>query len=372
MITNLEDQKPNLAYLPILLLGATSANEDLRGRSVEMLGSPIYSSPEAVAAIKKATSDWSEGVRWSAGQALVAGGYSSTEAGSVAGSDTGAAKESVANLLKLLRDRSDMVRQEAAESLGRLKLGSPEVVAALREALKDSDNDVRTEAAGALGAIGKPAKDAVPQLWTIWNDSRKIVERTGLKALKDRADIELGGAAGKAVGDISGEPVEEMALGWYQARWNMSPEKLLAAFQKDVGPSMTEESGPPTIVRIPNLDCGCGAGTRCVWECVTSHLASEVTLPVSVSFVFDPADKLSKVLVKSHVGDLSRCDYIGNILAGLEWTYSTNHTKTQSQSPDAKVGSYVWTLYKSSLTYKTEISPSACEMELDYANAGME
>jgi len=363
VIDDLSDQYENPAYLPILLMGLNSADTKVRAGCISLLGGPTYASPEVTAALRKASTSWIPDVRKSAAAALVVGGDSEGEPGKVAGPGTGAANESIAKLLKLLGDRDESVRRTAVESLGRLKDSSPEVIAALRTSLKDHDEDVREATADALGAIGKPAQAAVPDLWAIWNDSRK--PKAG------KFDWIVADAAARALYWGMGEDVENGVTGWYGAQWGMNPSQVRAAFEKD-GVSITEEGGPPPVLGIDRVSCGCGQAARCKWVCSDSPTveASGPTIPVSVSFVFDAAGLLSKVQLQSHVGDLSRCQEIGTILAGLEWTYSTSHTKTPVSSPAAPAAttwSYDWSLATSRLTYRTETTPAACEIELAYA-----
>jgi HEAT repeat protein len=157
----LADHGEDPAYLPLLFRGLDSANADVQAASIILLGGPTYTGPEATAVIRKAASSWTSGIRAAAAHALVVGGYADESRGMVTGLGTGAANESIAKLLKLLRDRNEAVRQAAAESLGRSKDSSPEVITALRLAAKDRDGDVAAESAKALAAIlsysGKPS-----------------------------------------------------------------------------------------------------------------------------------------------------------------------------------------------------------------------
>ena len=70
----------------------------------------------------------------------------------------------VPELMRLLNDKHDIVRERAASALGSVGGQSPEVVAALTRALDDSDHDVRSAAAEALAQIGLPAGPAAPML----------------------------------------------------------------------------------------------------------------------------------------------------------------------------------------------------------------
>jgi HEAT repeat protein len=359
VIDDLGEQYEDPAYLPILLRGLKSGDTKVRAGSISMLGGPTYASPEVTAALRQAASSWISDDRQSAAAALVDGGYGPDKKGTVAGAGTAAADASVATLVKLTRDWDSSVRRTAAESLGRSRDGSPEVVAALRKSLKDSDEDVREAAADALGAIGKPAKAAVPDLWNIWNDSRK--PKAGAFAWV------VGSAAARALMDM-GEDVEDYGSGWYDARWDMDSSQVRAAFEKE-GLAVAEAGGPPTVLVIDRMDCGCGDAAQCRWSCWLPAPAAEPeagTIPVSVSFVFAAAGKLTRVELQSHLGDSSRCKEIGKALSGLEWTYSTTHTKAQVPSA-ATTWSYRWTLTNSTVAYTTTATPSACEMELVYA-----
>jgi HEAT repeat protein len=154
VITILIDYDEDPAYLPLLLRGVEdTASAEVQAQSVILLGDATYIGPEATAAIRKAASSWTRSTRRAAAHALVVGGDEADDRGMVAGLGTGAANESIAKLLKLLRDRDATVRQAAAESLGRSKDSSPEVIAALRVAANDRDGDVAAEAAKALDAI---------------------------------------------------------------------------------------------------------------------------------------------------------------------------------------------------------------------------
>ncbi|MGD8286657.1 MAG: HEAT repeat domain-containing protein [Desulfobacterales bacterium] len=68
----------------------------------------------------------------------------------------------IQNLISALRSDDRVVRQQAANALG--KTGDPDAVPPLIRALKDEDKDVRWKAAQALGEIGPDAKAAVPAL----------------------------------------------------------------------------------------------------------------------------------------------------------------------------------------------------------------
>ncbi len=73
-----------------------------------------------------------------------------------------AADWAVPTLTKLLQDRRAGIRRLAAEALGRIAAGNPEVQAALRRSLSDADDRVREAAQQALHSADPNAAKPPP------------------------------------------------------------------------------------------------------------------------------------------------------------------------------------------------------------------
>lgn len=78
-------------------------------------------------------------------------------------------------LIEALGDESQYVRAAAARALG--KLGSAEAVPALIKALEDTAFIVRQNALWSLGEIGAAAREALPVLQRLAEDSTMFTER---------------------------------------------------------------------------------------------------------------------------------------------------------------------------------------------------
>jgi predicted NACHT family NTPase len=74
-----------------------------------------------------------------------------------------AANDAAEMALAALRDEKARVRSSAAEALGKVKVGAPEVVSGLLAALRDENIGVRNSAAMALGEVSKDRKSKLPQ-----------------------------------------------------------------------------------------------------------------------------------------------------------------------------------------------------------------
>jgi hypothetical protein len=92
----------------------------------------------------------------------------------------------VLGLLTALQDANWSVRYEAAEALGQVGAGQPEVVPGLLAALRHADGDVRSAAAEALGQVGAGQPEVVP----------------GLLAALRHADAGVREAAAEALGQV--------------------------------------------------------------------------------------------------------------------------------------------------------------------------
>jgi HEAT repeat protein len=89
---------------------------------------------------------------------------------------------SVAQLVRMLNDRSPAVQAQGAFGLSRLGPDARDAVPDLIEALK-KDSLVRQNAALALGKIGPDAREAVPALIEVLGDPEWIIRRQAVLAL---------------------------------------------------------------------------------------------------------------------------------------------------------------------------------------------
>jgi CubicO group peptidase (beta-lactamase class C family) len=92
-------------------------------------------------------------------------------------------KGSVPRLISALTDRDSNVRWCAAIALGKIGAGAREAVPALTGALNDTDDNVRWSAAVALGDMGARARDAIPALSQCLHDRDEDVRRGADMAL---------------------------------------------------------------------------------------------------------------------------------------------------------------------------------------------
>lgn len=176
----------NIAYLPLLLEGVQSSADGIRAKSIFVLGTPTYASPEVTAILRNAVSDSSVEVRRSAIYLLVHGGDRTDEVGTVLGSADGTADVTMALLLQLAKERwSPEVRRLALLDLGETKSTDPEVIAALTAGLKDGNADVRLQAAESIALMGERAEPAKATLLAIWNASRVVLHEKGEDSLDD-------------------------------------------------------------------------------------------------------------------------------------------------------------------------------------------
>ncbi|HET6268331.1 MAG TPA: HEAT repeat domain-containing protein, partial [Acidobacteriota bacterium] len=151
-------------------------------RAASALGCSEYASPNVASALRNAASDPNSDVRDSALRSL---GWMP------------ASGDNLGVLLAGLKDKDKGVRATAAESLGQLKKGPPEVVSALVDSLQDKDKDVRENAADAIGELVPSAKPAIPALRAVWNNSKE--------------DSFVRSAAGRSLGKL-GEQVDWNAM----------------------------------------------------------------------------------------------------------------------------------------------------------------
>lgn len=95
------------------------------------------------------------------------------------------AKESTPAIIHFLSTTEGVLRQEAAEAMGRLGALSKEVIPSLVKALQDKNGVVREEAFWALGKMGPDAKEAVPaliqafQAYKDWDTRIRIIDTWG-------------------------------------------------------------------------------------------------------------------------------------------------------------------------------------------------
>ncbi|MEH2026910.1 HEAT repeat domain-containing protein [Nostoc sp.] len=95
----------------------------------------------------------------------------------------GEQQEVLAELLGLLKDESESVRDSAADALGKLGNASPQVVEALLGLLKDESESVRDSAADALGKLGNASPQVVEALLGLLKDESERVRYSAASAL---------------------------------------------------------------------------------------------------------------------------------------------------------------------------------------------
>ncbi|MEH2234381.1 MAG: HEAT repeat domain-containing protein, partial [Nostoc sp.] len=95
----------------------------------------------------------------------------------------GEQQEVLAELLGLLKDESQYVRNSAASALGKLGNASPQVVEALLGLLKDETQYVRYSAAEALGKLGNASPQVVEALLGLLKDESQYVRYPAAEAL---------------------------------------------------------------------------------------------------------------------------------------------------------------------------------------------
>ncbi|ODG98659.1 hypothetical protein A4S05_08150 [Nostoc sp. KVJ20] len=95
----------------------------------------------------------------------------------------GEQQEVLAELLGLLKDESEIVRNFAAQALGKLGNASPQLVEALLGLLKDESQYVRFSAAQALGKLGNASPQLVEALLGLLKDKTQIVRFSAAQVL---------------------------------------------------------------------------------------------------------------------------------------------------------------------------------------------
>jgi HEAT repeat protein len=158
-----------LARLWRLVEMLKDADEFVRQRAADALGSIGPNAAEAVPALAGALEDPDAVVRSSAAAAL----------GSIGPNAAGA----VPALADALKDRNEEVRQRAADALGSIGPNAAGAVPALADALKDRNEEVRQRAAGALGSIGPNAAEAVMALTDALKDRSEDVRQRAANSL---------------------------------------------------------------------------------------------------------------------------------------------------------------------------------------------
>ena len=92
-------------------------------------------------------------------------------------------KKLVRDKLQQIKSEDESTRQGASEFFRGIDGEYWEATAILMEALKDQDHRVRATAAYSLGKIGRAAKDAIPQLRILLEDSSSVVQKYARRAL---------------------------------------------------------------------------------------------------------------------------------------------------------------------------------------------
>jgi HEAT repeat protein len=97
-----------------------------------------------------------------------------------------AARDTLPRISPLLNHADATVRSAAVQTLARVQSEADQVVPLLMDALKDEDWTVRTASAGALGRIGAPARAAVPMLFELLgNETDEDAARAALREIDD-------------------------------------------------------------------------------------------------------------------------------------------------------------------------------------------
>jgi HEAT repeat protein len=101
------------------------------------------------------------------------------------------AKEAAPALMITLRDKDKAVRGASADALEKIGKG---VVPALREQIKDKDPELRAQAIETLGEVGPRAKDALPDIKGALNDQSPKVRLQAAKAIRKIGDTQAAAA----------------------------------------------------------------------------------------------------------------------------------------------------------------------------------
>jgi HEAT repeat protein len=191
--------------LPKLLDDLGSKDPQVRTRAALALGELGPDAQRAISALFKVLKDRDENLARDAAQALRAIGAPSRDdlplliaglrdnsprvrgyAVEALGKMGPEARSAVPNLVQVLKEKETEpeLRQQAARCLGQIgAAATTEGVPALSEALKDSEVVVRETAAEALGKFGGQARTAAPSLIAVLADKETTVRRAALAAL---------------------------------------------------------------------------------------------------------------------------------------------------------------------------------------------
>lgn len=191
--------------LPKLLNDLGSKDAQARARAALALGELGPDAQRAIPALFKALKDSDENLARDAAQALRAIGAPSRDdlplliaglrdnsarvrgyAVEALGKMGPEARSAVPNLVQILKakETDPELRQQAARCLGQIGAAAATGgVPALSEALKDSEAVVREAAAEALGKFGGQARTAAPSLIAVLDDKETTVRRAALAAL---------------------------------------------------------------------------------------------------------------------------------------------------------------------------------------------
>ncbi len=140
--------------------------------------------------------------------------------------------EVVTTLLQTLSDSDSDVRQAAAQALGQVTSGQPEVVTALLQTLSDSDSDVREAAAKALSQIASGQPEVVTALLQTLSDSNSSVRQAAAQTLGQvtSGQPEVVTALLQALSDFSSSVRQAAAQGLGQVA-SGQPEVVTALLQ---------------------------------------------------------------------------------------------------------------------------------------------
>lgn len=173
----------------------TRSDASIRRSAAFALGRLGWQSREAVPDLVRLMRDKDDKVRDMAAAAV------GDIARSLKSDNTDVWRHSGVMLVKLLKeDPSERVRRSAAYALGAFGPQAGGVTEDLMKALSDAKPSVRQNAAWALGQIGAPAAEAVPKLCAALRDKDVLVRRDAAGAL---------GSMGKA-GERAGTPLIEL------------------------------------------------------------------------------------------------------------------------------------------------------------------
>jgi len=127
--------------------------------------------------------------------------------------------------MELLYDKDHLVRSTAAEALGTLDQGSPEVVQALIECLQDDHYFVRFYSASAIGNLGQVKPEVVQALIGCLCDSNNLVRLFAASAIGKLGQNRQGDIVSKLVNWIEQNQQSDYVGHGIDALWDTVAER---------------------------------------------------------------------------------------------------------------------------------------------------